>query len=186
MADGIAPSIERGRLAELRSSAKGWHGIQLAALGFVGLCGVLQRGDPSTPQNLQVLSRILVLVALALACAGIVLVGRAAWPLYSGAAEPADAEERVLARTSRELTTGLVMTFASVAVLSLATAASWWPTDEQAAGAVEVRASDGRSWCGQLAEAPQEGALRVVGGSQDVVVAIGELAGLRSTDDCQR
>ena len=32
------------RLTELRNSARGWHGVQLAVLGFIGLCGVLQSG----------------------------------------------------------------------------------------------------------------------------------------------
>src|SRR5687768_12057994 len=85
--DPGAPAAPPDRLAELRGSAQGWHGIQLAALGFIGLCGVIQTGDASTPWGLQVLSGMLVLVAFALACAGIYLVGRAAWPLYRG--EPA-------------------------------------------------------------------------------------------------
>jgi hypothetical protein len=80
MTEGVPAAQDR--LAELRASAKGWHGIQLAALGFIGLCGVIQTGESSNPWALQVMSGILVLVAFVLACAGIWLVGRAAWPLY--------------------------------------------------------------------------------------------------------
>ncbi|MGH2897715.1 MAG: hypothetical protein ACRDMZ_03510, partial [Solirubrobacteraceae bacterium] len=96
----MSDSIPAGqdRLAELRASAKGWHGIQLAALGFIGLCGVIQTGDSTDPRALQVLSGILVLVAFVLACAGIVLVGRAAWPLYRGAIEPGGGGERAVAQ----------------------------------------------------------------------------------------
>ena len=78
------------RLAELRGSAKGWHGVQLAALGFIGLCGVLQTGDASDPMPLQVLAGILVLVAFACACLGIYYVGRAASGRSTGP-EPAAA-----------------------------------------------------------------------------------------------
>ena len=65
MAEG--PSSQ---LVELRVSARGWHGIQLAAIGFVGFCGVMQDGRPDNPMWLQVCAGILVLVALALVCAG--------------------------------------------------------------------------------------------------------------------
>lgn len=184
MVDGIVPTPEPDRLPELRGSAKGWHGIQLAALGFVGLCGVLQSGDASGPQTLQVLSGILVLVALVLACLGIYLVGRAAWPLYGGGPPSAEGDEAALERTSRQLRSGLVMTFASVGVLALATTASWWPVPEGSDGAVQVQAGDGQSWCGRLAEAPQAGALRVVTASEDVLVGLDTLASVRPIDSC--
>jgi hypothetical protein len=42
-----------GRLAELRTSARGWHGVQLAVLGFIGLCAVLQgQADSPAPRAL--------------------------------------------------------------------------------------------------------------------------------------
>ena len=69
------------RLAELRTSARGWHGVQLAVLGFIGLCGVLQREGTGTPGWLQITTGILILVALALACVATVLVATAAWPV---------------------------------------------------------------------------------------------------------
>ena len=127
-----ATAAPQDRLAELRSSAQGWHGIQLAALGFIGLCGVIQTGDSTDPMALQVMSGILVLVALVLACAGIYLVGRAAWPLYRG--EPEAGGEAAIAATSRQLTRGLLMTFLSIATLALATAASWWPNEDGGGG----------------------------------------------------
>src|SRR5215210_5083482 len=80
-------SSAQERLTELRSSAKGWHGVQLAALGFIGLCGVLQTGESTDPVSLQALAGVLVLVAFVCACAGIYLVGKAAWPLYGSGGE---------------------------------------------------------------------------------------------------
>lgn len=67
------------RIAELRVSARGWHGVHLAVLGFIGLCGVLQPGAGSgEPHWLQVLAGLLVVAALGIACVATVLVALAA------------------------------------------------------------------------------------------------------------
>src|SRR6476469_5318107 len=72
------------RIAGLRGSARGWHGVQLAVLGFIGLCGVLREGAGSgEPHWLQVLSGLLVLTAFGIACLATVLVALAAWPVYA-------------------------------------------------------------------------------------------------------
>ena len=159
------------RLAELRASAKGWHGIQLAALGFIGLCGVIQTGESTNPWALQVISGVLVLLAFVLACAGIYLVGRAAWPLYRGDPERDAGGEPAVATASRQLTRGLLMTFLSIAALALATAASWWPQErggDSGSQEVQVHTNDNRRACGQLAGSVQPGTLRVIAGSQPV------------------
>ena len=185
MSDSAAAAQDR--LAELRASAKGWHGIQLAALGFIGLCGVIQSGDSTNPRVLQVMSGILVLVAFVLACAGIYLVGRAAWPLYRGDSQPSGGEAAI-AVTSRQLTRGLLMTFLSIAALSLAAASSWWPQEAGAAGAggvhVRLQTADGRSACGELSESPQPGALRVIADSQPIDVALDSLASVSPVGSC--
>jgi uncharacterized protein involved in cysteine biosynthesis len=77
-------------LEELRASARGWHGVQLAVIGFIGLCGVLKGGRPDNPMWLQVLSVVLIFVALALACAATYLVARVAGPLYGAREAPVD------------------------------------------------------------------------------------------------
>jgi hypothetical protein len=187
--DPGAPAAPPDRLAELRNSAKGWHGIQLAALGFIGLCGVIQTGDASDPWALQVFSGILVLVAFALSCAGIYLVGRAAWPLYRGEQpETAGDEAAAVELTSRQLTRGLLMTFLSIAALALATAASWWPQDESdAAGAattVQVQTDDGRTACGELTGASQPGTVRLVTDAQPVVVSLDAIASVAPVESC--
>jgi hypothetical protein len=69
-------------LAELRSSASIWHSLQLAVLGFSGLCGMLQRGSSAAPSWLQVLAAILAFGALGLACLATFLTRGVAWPLY--------------------------------------------------------------------------------------------------------
>lgn len=186
MSDDDPATARQERLTELRGSAKGWHGVQLAALGFIGLCGVLQTGESSNPMALQVLAGILVLVAFVLACLGIYLVGRAAWPIYRADLAPAgDADQAEIERASGELRRGLVMTFASIAAVALATTASWWPTDASKASVqVQVQAASGESFCGELAESTQAGTLRVLTDAQPVEVALQRLTSVRPVDSC--
>lgn len=188
MNDG-PPGAPQDRLTELRGSAKGWHGIQLAALGFIGLCGVIQTGDAADPWTLQVLSGVLVLVAFVLACAGIYLVGRAAWPLYG--AQPAldDPDDTAaVARASGQLRGGLLLTFLSIAALALATATSWWPQDEPGGGAtttrVQVQTSDGRTACGELADPARSGTVRLRTDSQQLDVPTASLASITPVGSC--
>ena len=195
MSDG-PPAAAPDRLSELRSSAQGWHGIQLAALGFIGLCGVIKTGDGTDPWALQVLSGILVLVAFVLACGGVYLVGRAAWPLYGGGREPAPEPEpaspgdvAAIALVSRQITRGLLMTFLSVAALALATATSWWPQDspdgdESGAAQVLVRTDDGQTACGALGASSQPGTVRVQTGAQQLDVPVDSLASLTPVGGC--
>ena len=72
---------------QLRTSARGWHGVQLATLGFIGFCGVVQDPRPENPMWLQELAGILAVAALVVACAATFLVARVAWPLYGGRAD---------------------------------------------------------------------------------------------------
>jgi hypothetical protein len=182
---GAPPS---GRLAELRLSARGWHGVQLAVIGFVGLCGVIKRESPSVPTWLEILSGILVLAALLLACLATYLVGRVAWPLYDPRRRGADEDDPgEISRSSRRLTRGLLLTFVAVARVALASAASWWPSKEAGGGAagaafVEVEAQ-GSSFCGTLGDSPP-GTVRVEGGDQPVQVAIDALSSIRPVDGC--
>jgi hypothetical protein len=172
------------RLAELRGSARGWHGIQLAVIGFVGLCGVLKGESSGAPEWVQALAGYLAVAALALACIATYQVGRAAWPFYDvRRGEPPVAEE--LLRTSRRITGGLALTFAAVALVALAGLSSWWPVDkgtDQAAATVQLDAG-GTSICGTLVEA-QSGAVAVAAGGRQVSVPIAQLTALRPADGC--
>jgi len=181
MPDDLTP---QDRLAELRSSAKGWHGVQMAVLGFIGLCGVLQRNDGGDPKWLQVWALVLAVAALLLALLAIVLVGRAAWPLYGPQPEtPSGTEyDDRLRTTSRQLSRGLALTFVSVALLALATATSWWPS-ESGASLVQVQATSGQTVCGELEDGPQ-GELRVVSRGAPVRVPFDAVSSLRVVDGC--
>ena len=132
------------RLTDLQTSARGWHGAQLAVLGFIGLCGALQGGGSDQPGWLQRLAGLLVLAALALACVATVLVAITAWPVYGGRAGATDPGEE-LARGGRRLRAGLVLTFVAVAVLALATSSGWWPTEASSPSSADASSLSGGS-----------------------------------------
>jgi hypothetical protein len=174
-------SEQPSRLAELRSSAQGWHGVQLAVLGFIGLCGVLKPEAESAPDFLQGLAGILVVAALGIACLATFLIARVAWPLYTGSKAQADPSAE-LARAGRQLTRGLLLTFVAVALVALASAVSWWPKPS-GAGQVEVQSADGQTFCGRLSEARQ-GVVRIETGDRPVLVAVQSVASMHSVDGC--
>ena len=183
-ADGAA--AERSELDELRTSARGWHGVQLAVLGFIGLCGALQSGAASPePQWLQQLAAILVLLALAIACAATVLVAGAAWPVggwHRGSPAAATSEVEV-ARGGRHLRTGIVLTFVAVGLIALATSSSWWPDDGGGSGQlVEVSTAQG-TLCGTLVDS-DDGSLAVEVDGQRLVLGMGQVAGVRPVASC--
>jgi hypothetical protein len=174
------------RLGELRTSARGWHGVQLAVLGFIGLCGALQRdGGSSIPGWLQTTAAVLVLAAFALACVATVLVALAAWPIYgSGSGDASTAAQ--IGRTSLQLRVGITLTFLAVAVLALATSSAWWP-DRAAATtdstAVEV-ATQTDVICGALGEPPGDGLLTVSVGGRLVALSLAEVISVRPVEKC--
>lgn len=166
------------RLDQLRSSARGWHSVQLAVIGFIGLCGVLQGGRPDNPMWIQVLAGVLALAALVVACIATFLVARVAWPLYGGR----ELEDPV--REGARLRKGLLLTFTAVALLALGTASGWWPQNEgDAGGLVSVQATTGERWCGPLGEAGP-GRLRISTVGGPVVVSLADVAVVAPTDGC--
>ena len=181
-ADDQSPS----RIQELRSSARGWHGVQLAVLGFIGLCGVLQQDVGSgKPHWLQVLAGLLALLALGIACLATLLVALAAWPVYAPRPGAADDDGQV-AGTSRRLRAGITLTYVAVAVIALATSSGWWPTETssgQHPSAVEVTTQAGQV-CGDLTSSPGTGALALTVGGRVVEVALSDVVALRPVDAC--
>lgn len=135
----------------VRTSARGWLTLQLAALGFVGVCGALKAGGGSgspAPRGVEAVAGVLVLLALLLAVLAVYLVGRTAWPHAAGPDDPV--------RAARRLRIGLVLTFATVLLTAAAATSSWWPAPDAATGPaapaaveVEVGTSSG-SLCGEL------------------------------------
>ena len=182
------PDVDRepGRLAELRVSARGWHGVQLAVIGFIGLCGVLQEGRPDNPWWLQVWAGVLALVALALAVIATFLVALVAWPLYGGRKPELTDDPATLRREGRRLKQGLVLTFAAVAALALGTASGWWPQEDGDGGGgdlVAVEATNGERVCGVLQES-SPGSVGVSVEGNPVVVSLQDVAAVAPVASC--
>ena len=178
-------TADETQLADLRTSARGWHGVQLAVLGFIGLCGVLQgRSGSDDPGWLQVLSGSLILAALVLACVATALVALAAWPVY-GARTPTHSTAAEMTLTSRRLRAGIAITFLSVAVTALAASSAWGPR-EQAAGTpqVEVTTRSGVVLCGELAS-PDSAALGIATSSRSFQLDSDSLLRVRPVDGCE-
>ena len=183
-----AATSSASRLVELRASAKGWHGVQLAVLGFIGLCGVLQGAAGKTgPHWLQVLAGLLVLLALGLACTATALVATAAWPVHE--LEERDAAEasvdQLLHHTARRLRLGIVITFLAVMVLAVGATSSWWPKEGStgaSASLVEITTTQGAA-CGSL-EDGDPGTITISSGGRQVVVPESAVVRLRPVATC--
>ena len=80
---GAAPGRE-----ELAASARGWHTIQMAVLGFIGICGVLRTtGSSPAPRAVEWLAAALAVAALVVACLAVFTVGRVAYPVTATASD---------------------------------------------------------------------------------------------------
>ena len=177
-------AADEQELADLRASARGWHTVQMAVLGFIGLCGVLQRaGGACNPRWLQVLAGALVLASLVVACAATLLVATVAWPL--GAGQPADRGASALAAGTARVRRGIALTFVAVAVLALAASSSWWPTEEPAdAAAASVRVTTRAGvLCGTLLPAEQ-GRLALDVGGRRAVLSTGDVVAIAPVEGC--
>ena len=174
------------RIGELRVSARGWHGVQLAVLGFIGLCGVLQQDAGSTkPHWLQVLAGLLVLAAFGTACLATVLVALAAWPVYTSRPRAA-VDDGDVASTSKRLRTGITLTYVAVAVIALATSSAWWPSvanSVQDRSSVEVTTRAGQI-CGDLTSPSDRGVLAITAGGRVAELALSDVVTLRPVDAC--
>ena len=152
-----APPAPGDALERLSGSARGWHTIQMAVLGFIGICGVLRAASSSVPGWVQWLAAVLAGAALVLAGTGIYLVGRVAYPFD---AQPGPA---AVARAAGRLRSGIRLTVVALVLIVVAALSGWWPrTADAGTGSAAVTVSDrsGRTWCGQLV-AGQEGALAI-------------------------
>jgi len=135
-------------LEKLSSSARGWHTIQVAVLGFIGICGVLRTTSSPAPRPVQWLAAALAVAALAAACVAIFTVGRVAYPV-SDAADGASAVPGAAAR----LRAGIRLTIVALILAVIAALSGWWPAASTAA-AVAVTATTGQAWCGPLVSGP--------------------------------
>jgi hypothetical protein len=158
----VEPDDPAGQVA---ASAKGWHSLQMAVLGFIGICGMLREG--TGPSWLQWFAAGLVLLGLLIAAVAIIMVGRVAYPFYGGPMAIGTREQ--LPAAGRQLRRGIRMTFVSVATIAIATVSGWWPSDasqtttETATSTtanVHVRDSAGKQICGQIVDS-SDGTIRL-------------------------
>ena len=148
-----SPTTIDARMDKLSETARGWHTVQMAVLGFVGICGILHTADGTVPHGIQLIAAVLAGGAFVLGLVGILTVGRVAYPLDSAHTE-ADLVRRVA-----QLRGGIRTTVVALALVVVAALSGWWPhsTDSAAATAsvsVSVSDANGRTWCGTLVPGP--------------------------------
>jgi hypothetical protein len=137
------------RLESLSASARGWHTIQMAVLGFIGICGILRTTSGSAPRAVQWLAGALAVAALAVACMAIFTVGRVAYPL-SDALD----RDRAVAGGAARLRAGIRLTIVALILAVIAALSGWWPSPTSTPAAVAVTGTTGQAWCGPLVSGP--------------------------------
>jgi hypothetical protein len=116
-----APAEPDERMDRLSGSARGWHTVQMAVLGFIGICGILHAPDSSVPGWAQVGASLLAVAALGLACLAVFMVGRVAYPISIGTGEAAVTRARALLRG------GIRLTVVALILIVIAALSGWWP-----------------------------------------------------------
>ena len=165
------------RLEKLSSSARGWHTIQVAVLGFIGICGILRTASSPAPRAVQWLAAALAVAALAAACVAIFTVGRVAYPV-SDSADGASAAPGAAAR----LRAGIRLTIVALILAVIAALSGWWPAASTTA-AVAVTATSGQAWCGPLVSGPA-GAISVRTANGVITVPAQAIAQVRPVAQC--
>jgi hypothetical protein len=167
-------------LEKLSASARGWHTIQMAVLGFIGICGVLRTTDSPAPRAVQWLAAALAVAALAAASLAVFTVGRVAYPV-SGATEGAGGLPSAGPAAAR-LRAGIRLTIVALILAVIAALSGWWPTSASAA-AVAVTGANGQAWCGPLVTGPA-GAISVRTGNGVISVPAQAVAQVRPVAQC--
>jgi hypothetical protein len=147
-----AAAAPADRLEKLSASARGWHTIQMAVLGFIGICGVLRTASSPAPRAVQWLSAALAVAALAAACVAIFTVGRVAYPV--GDATRGASAVPGAADAGARLRAGIRLTIVAVILAVIAALSGWWPSASTTTAAVAVTATSGQAWCGSLVSGP--------------------------------
>ena len=167
-------------LEKLSASARGWHTIQMAVLGFIGICGVLRATDSPAPRAVQWLAAALAVAALAAGSLAVFTVGRVAYPV-SGATEGAGALPSA-GQAAARLRAGIRLTIVALILAVIAALSGWWPTSASAA-AVAVTGTNGQAWCGPLVTGP-DGAISVRTGNGVISVPAQAIAQVRPVAQC--
>jgi len=174
----VAASADR--LAELSASARGWHTIQLAVLGFIGICGVLRTASSPAPRMVEWLAAALAVAGLAVACLAIFTVGRVAYPV-SDATDGASAVPSAV-RAAARLRAGIRLTIVALILAVVAALSGWWPAATSTTAAA-VTGTNGQAWCGPLVNGPA-GAISVRTGNGVITVPAQAIAQVRPVTRC--
>jgi hypothetical protein len=180
-ADAARPvAAPADRQGELSASARGWHTIQMAVLGFIGICGVLRTANSPAPRAVQWVAAALAVAALAAAALAIFSVGRVAYPIID-AADGASAVPSARQAAAR-LRAGIRLTIVAVILAVIAALSGWWPAPASAA-AVSVTSTSGQAWCGPLVNGPA-GAISVRTGNGVIAVPAQAIAQVSPVAKC--
>jgi len=164
---GAAQQVAAPRQEELSASARGWHTIQMAVLGFIGICGVLRTtGSSPAPRAVEWLAAALAVAALGVACLAVFTVGRVAYPVTAATGD---------AGATRLTIVALIL--AVIAGLS-----GWWPS-AAATTATAITGTTGQAWCGQLVNGPS-GAISVRTANGVIAVPTQAIAQVRPVAAC--
>ena len=169
------------RQAELSASARGWHTIQLAVLGFIGICGVLRTASSPAPSAVQWLAAALAVAALAVACLAIFIVGRVAYPVGDAADDASTLPSA--AHAAARLRAGIRLTIVALILAVIAALPGWWPAASSSTIAVAVTGTTGQAWCGPLVNGPA-GAISVRTGNGVITVPAQAIAQIRPVAQC--
>jgi hypothetical protein len=168
------------RLEELSASARGWHTIQMAVLGFIGICGVLRTAGSPAPRAVQWLAAALAVAALAAAALAIFTVGRVAYPVNDDAAGARALPSA--GQAAARLRAGIRLTIVAVILAVIAALSGWWPAPASTA-AVAVTGTNGQAWCGPLVNGPAA-AISVRTGNGVITVPTQVIAQVRPVAQC--
>ncbi|MBV1854479.1 hypothetical protein [Catellatospora tritici] len=172
-----APSTaDTDAVAKLGESARGWHGLQLGVLGFIGFCGVLRMGEDSPgPEWLSWMAGLMTVGSFGTALWSILKVGKVAWPTGEAPAEPVS--------LGAQLRTGIRATIASVAMMAVAGLTAWWPAPP--APSVELEFGNGATACGVVTDgAPPRTLWLSTSGGVTLPVPVDAIVTMRPVSSC--
>ena len=164
----------------LYESAREWQKLQLAVLGFAGICGVLSGDNGSSrPLWLQDVSGITALTGLVLALIAVTTVATVAHPIAT--------RPTTTATLARRLRWGIVFTFLAVGLTAVAGLSMWWPertaTPEETARVQVAITTRSGSACGTIVDSGA-GSLVLKTNGEQVKVPLNRLLSMTPVDDC--
>ena len=178
---GTARQAATARQEELSASARGWHNIQIAVLGFIGICGVLRTtGSSPAPRAVEWLAAALAVAALVVACLAVFTVGRVAYPVTVATGDAGASPDA--AGAAARLRAGIRLTIVALILAVIAGLSGWWPS-AAATTATAITGTAGQAWCGQLVDGPA-GAISVRTANGVIAVPTQAIAQVRPVAAC--